>query len=94
MGSRAASQALVPGRVVLVTNRSTGLPELGAVCGTPASASKGIQLGNTASSGKQQNQISAGKCICCSAVTGLYLHICMTEQSILCPQHASGEHER
>ncbi len=62
MGSRAASQALVPGRVVLVTNRSTGLPELGAVCGAPASASKGIQLGNTVSSGKQQNQVSAGKC--------------------------------
>ena len=53
MGSRAAMQALVPGRVVLVTNRSTGLPELGAICGAPASPSKGIQLGDTASSGKQ-----------------------------------------
>lgn len=52
MGSRAAMQALVPGRVVLVTDRSTGLPELGAVCGAPASVSKGIQLGNTTSAGE------------------------------------------
>jgi hypothetical protein len=51
MGSRNAMQALVPGRVVLVTNSSSGLPELGAICGAPAAASKGIQLGSAASSG-------------------------------------------
>ena len=51
MGSRAAMQALVPGRVVLVTNSSSGLPELGAICGAPATASKGIQLGPAANSG-------------------------------------------
>ncbi|CAL8471306.1 g10848 [Coccomyxa elongata] len=53
MGSRNAMQALVPGRVVLVTNSSSGLPELGAICGAPAAASKGIQLGSAASSGPQ-----------------------------------------
>jgi hypothetical protein len=58
MGSRAAMQALVPGRVVLVTDRSTGLPELGAVCGAPASVSKGIQLGNTASAGEHTPYLS------------------------------------
>lgn len=52
MGSRAAMQALVPGRVVLVTNSSSGLSELGAICGSPASASKGIQLGPAATSGQ------------------------------------------
>ena len=49
MGSRAASQALVPGRVVLLTNPASGLPELAALCGAPhAAPSRGVQLGSAA----------------------------------------------
>ncbi len=38
MATRGAQQALVPGRVVLVRHPTSGLPELGAVCGVPAGA--------------------------------------------------------
>jgi hypothetical protein len=49
MGSRAAAQALVPGRVVLLSNAASGLPELAALCGAPhAPPSRGIQLGSAA----------------------------------------------
>jgi hypothetical protein len=54
MGSRAAMQALVPGRVVLVTDASSGLSELGAVCRSPAtcsSAARGSQLWSFSSGG-------------------------------------------
>ena len=51
MGSRAAVQALVPGRVVLLTDAASGLPELAAICGAPpGNHSRGIQLGSASAS--------------------------------------------
>ena len=38
MSSRGAQQALVPGRMVIILNQRSGLPELGVVCGSPAAA--------------------------------------------------------
>ena len=49
MGTRAALQALVPGRVVLLADAASGLPELAVLCGAPhAAPSRGIQLGASA----------------------------------------------
>ena len=51
MNSRAAAQALVPGRVVLIADRSSGLTELGVVCGSAPAAKTGIQLGSSPAAG-------------------------------------------
>ena len=43
MGSRAAQQALVPGRLVLVTDSRSRLPELAMICGSaPAASGRGL----------------------------------------------------
>lgn len=60
MGSRAAMQALVPGRVVLVTNPGTGLSELGIVCGSLGSGGgRGSALGVSTSSAGGQLLVSS-----------------------------------
>ena len=51
MGSRAAAQALAPGRVVLMADSSSGLAELGVICGAVPAAKTGIQLGNSSAAG-------------------------------------------
>lgn len=51
MNSRAAAQALVPGRVVLIADRSSGLTELGAICGAVPAIKTGIQLGGSTAAG-------------------------------------------
>ena len=68
MGSRAAGQALVPGRVVLLADAASGLPELAAICGAPHSApSRGIQLGPAPAAAGASENTSCG----CAAVTAL-----------------------
>ena len=51
IGSRAAQQALVPGRLVLLTDSTSRLPELAVICGAPPSVSGRGLLSNTTSSG-------------------------------------------
>lgn len=51
MGTRAAAQALVPGRVVVIADSASGLAELGVICGALPAAKSGIQLGNSAAAG-------------------------------------------
>lgn len=51
MGTRAAAQALVPGRVVVIADSASGLAELGVICGAVPAAKSGIQLGNSAAAG-------------------------------------------
>lgn len=55
MNSRAAAQALVPGRVIMLADRSSGLTELGVVCGSVPAAKTGIQLGSTPAAGAPRN---------------------------------------
>ena len=55
MGSRAAAQALAPGRVVLMADSSSGLAELGVICGAVPAAKTGIQLGNSSAAGDALN---------------------------------------
>ena len=47
MNSRAAAQALVPGRAVMIVDSSSGLTELGVICGAVPAAKTGIQLGSS-----------------------------------------------
>ena len=51
MGSRAAAQALAPGRVLLMADSSSGLTELGVICGAVPAANTGIQLGISSAAG-------------------------------------------
>ena len=47
MASRAAQQALVPGRAVLLSDAATGMTELGAILGEPAAPTGASQQGHT-----------------------------------------------
>ncbi|KAK9827734.1 hypothetical protein WJX81_007278 [Elliptochloris bilobata] len=63
LATRGAQQALVPGRVVLIRHRASGLSELGAVCGAPAaggSRSAGLagSSGGSAAAGRQYYVLS------------------------------------
>ena len=51
MNSRAAAQALVPGRVIMLADKSSGLTELGVVCGSVPASKTGIQLGSSPAAG-------------------------------------------
>jgi len=51
MNSRAAAQALVPGRVIMTADSSSGLTELGVVCGAVPPAKAGIHLGSSTAAG-------------------------------------------
>ena len=51
MNSRAAAQALVPGRVIMIADKSSGLTELGVICGSVPAAKTGIQLGSSPATG-------------------------------------------
>ena len=51
MNSRAAAQALVPGRVIMLADKSSGLTELGVICGSVPAAKTGIQLGTSPAAG-------------------------------------------
>ncbi len=51
MNSRAAAQALVPGRVIMIADKSSGLTELGVICGAVPAAKTGLQLGSSPAPG-------------------------------------------
>ena len=61
MGSRAAAQALAPGRAVLMADSSSGLAELGVICGAVPAAKTGIQLGNSSTAGDPSILHSTGQ---------------------------------
>lgn len=64
MATRGAQQALVPGRVVLVRHRASGLSELGVVCGS-AAAGVGRPAGLLAGAG---GSAAAGASCACPRV--------------------------
>lgn len=51
MGSRAAQQALVPGRLILVTDATSGLQQLAVVCGKAPAQPRSLLAAKPAPSG-------------------------------------------
>ena len=62
MNSRAAAQALVPGRVVMIVDSSSGLTELGFICGPVPTAKTGIQLGSSQAAGMLNDALCRTYC--------------------------------
>ena len=93
MGSRAAAQALAPGRVVLMADSSSGLAELGVICGAVPAAKTGIQLGNSSTAGTpstfhdNMDNITA-KSIQTRVQKWLFLLCRCRREALLCGKHA------
>ena len=68
MATRGAQQALVPGRVVMVRHRASGLSKLGVVCGS-AAAGVGRPAGMLASAGS--SAAAGAACACLEFCLGL-----------------------
>ena len=68
MGSRAAQQALVPGRLVLVTDSCSRLPELAMICSSaPAASGRGL-LQTSSTTGAAVSEVK-----CTTLTTNLHI---------------------